>query len=820
MISFARFIVRHAVAVTLIGVLLGGVGAHYSVLLFKNLRTDIEELLPHDARSVVDLQTITRRLESIENLVVLVFADDVRASRRFVDDLVRELATAPRSVIASVEHRIDREIRFFKQRQALFMDLPDLDAVHAYVERRLEYERALFNPLNIFSGEDLHEPRLDLDSMKRRYAADLSSYDRFPDGYYATPDEKIRAVMIYLPGKTSGIAQSTALKDTVAAAIAKLDPARYSAGLTVAYTGGVQDSLEEHHALIADLGVSSVIVIVCVGLALLAFFRVFRATFALLASLFIGVFWTFGISYGAVGYLNANSAFLGSIIIGNGINFGVIVLARYLEERRSGVAHATSVETALAATATPTLAAALAAGLSYGSLILTGFRGFRQFGIIGLIGMVLCWIAAFTMLPALLTLLDRLRPLVNPAKAPPRPWLAGFFADLVVRHPKPIVAVSAVLTVASILSFARASGGILETNLGNLRNKKSFESGSIYYSKFQDQIFQRYLSPQVILPESRADAREIARRLRERAASEGPSSLIHSVQTLDDFVPGAQGDKIDALREIRRLLPERLFVQLAPEDRTTVTSFLTPSAFSSFRETDLPAMLLRKFTERDGSRGKLVLVEPPLSRETWEGDKLIEFIRVLRETADAVSPGAPVAGSLPISADMIEAISRDGPRATLFSFLAVVLLVIVMFRSPGVVAVILSALLLGMLWLAGVILGFWVKINFLNFIALPITFGIGVDYGVNIFQRFRQEGVESIPRILRYTGGAVGLCSVTTVIGYGSLIIADNQGFISFGILAVAGEITCLLAALFTLPAILLLRHRRAKAAAPSQGPS
>ena len=29
-----------------------------------------------------------------------------------------------------------------------------------------------------------------------------------------------------------------------------------------------------------------------------------------------------------------------------------------------------------------------------------------------------------------------------------------------------------------------------------------------------------------------------------------------------------------------------------------------------------------------------------------------------------------------------------------------------------------------------------VRLNFLNFIALPITFGIGVDYAVNVVQRY------------------------------------------------------------------------------------
>ncbi len=115
-----------------------------------------------------------------------------------------------------------------------------------------------------------------------------------------------------------------------------------------------------------------------------------------------------------------------------------------------------------------------------------------------------------------------------------------------------------------------------------------------------------------------------------------------------------------------------------------------------------------------------------------------------------------------------------------------------------------------MTWMGGGMLKADLKINFLDFIAIPITIGIGVDYGVNIVQRYRAEGRVNIARVIRGTGAAVALASFTTVIGYSSLLIAGNQGFVSFGRLAVLGEITCLLAALWGLPAYLKLREGKA----------
>ncbi|MGK5083026.1 MMPL family transporter [Bdellovibrionota bacterium FG-1] len=806
--SFVRFILRRAGIVALLGTLLAGIGSYYSVQLFKNLRTDFEELLPTTARSVIDLNEVSHRLESIDSLGILVFSKHPEASKRFVKDLAQKLSSHPKTLISSVEYKIDQEVQFFKEREALYMDLSDLIKVRDYIQNRIEFERQLYNPLNIFSNEEIAEPKLDFKALRQKYDHTTSAYSRFPGGYYATPDGTKRVILVYKPGG-GGMDESLALKAAVEKSVSQLNPSSYTPDLEVHYTGGVQDQIEEHAALIEDLALSTVIVTILVSLGMWLFFRNFRAVGALLTSLFMGTFWTFGVSYFLVGYLNANSAFMGSIVIGNGINFGIIFLARYLEERRLGHQNTRAIRTAMIHTATSTWTAALAAALSYGSLILTSFRGFRQFGIIGLIGMILCWVSAFTLLPAYLTLADKIYPLVKKGTKPPKAIFANALARLIQKRSRFIWAVSFVLTIISLAMFTRYTPKILETDLSRLRNKHSMESGSVYFSHYLDDIFQRYLSPLVVLPKSREDTPRIAAALRLRKAQEGERSLFASIQTMDDFIPKDQFEKIKVLKEIRKILSPKMVRRLSDEDQKRVTEFLTDASLTPIRITELPALVLAKFTEKDGTIGKLVLVEPPLTHETWEGENIIKLIHDLRERADSVRPGTAVAGMLAITSDMIESVAHDGPRATLFAFLAVVILVIFLFRNLQSIALTLFALILGVLWLAGLILGFGFKINFLNFIALPITFGIGVDYGVNIFQRYREEKGGGILPVIRTTGGAVALCSFTTMTGYMSLLLASNQGFVSFGTLAVAGELTCVTAALVALPAYLMLRKPR-----------
>jgi len=67
------------------------------------------------------------------------------------------------------------------------------------------------------------------------------------------------------------------------------------------------------------------------------------------------------------------------------------------------------------------------------------------------------------------------------------------------------------------------------------------------------------------------------------------------------------------------------------------------------------------------------------------------------------------------------------------------------------------------------------------------------------------EPTRAVERAVLSTGGAVALCSLTTVIGYSSLLLAKNQALFLFGAVAVLGEVSCLFAALLAMPAVLIV---------------
>jgi predicted RND superfamily exporter protein len=120
----------------------------------------------------------------------------------------------------------------------------------------------------------------------------------------------------------------------------------------------------------------------------------------------------------------------------------------------------------------------------------------------------------------------------------------------------------------------------------------------------------------------------------------------------------------------------------------------------------------------------------------------------------------------------------------------------------------MGTLILGVLLMAGAATALGVKINFFNFIVFPITFGIAVDYGANVLVRVEERNGRVLAA-LSEVGAAVALCSWTSMVGYGSLLLATNRALRSFGRYAIIGELTSIASALVLLPALTILWLRR-----------
>jgi predicted RND superfamily exporter protein len=759
------------------------------------LDTDFAQLLPRSAPAVAALDELDRRIPALSSLSVVVEGPDAAANRRYVDALVPRLRALGDPLIDDVRAGVDEEQAFFEHNKLLYATPAELTRAQERLRRQITMRK---NPLYV---------ALDDDDDAAADARAESPFARFPDGYFAYGDGSVYTVLIWLRSPLvaakSGAATAARIRDVARA----LEHALPSAQQRVGLTGNLITADEERAALAGDLTLATALSVVLVCLAVLLYFRRLGALVLMALPALVAVALSLAGAQLAFGALNTATGFLGAIIVGNGINYAIVQLARYEEERRRGVAVRAAMRVALTSTWRGTGLAALAAALAYGSLVLTDFRGFNQFGYIGATGMLIAWLATLLVLPSLWVLLDRR----NVVGTRPRTGGFAFFVAPLGRHvvqrPYCVLAAGIALTLLCVFPLCRFVRDPFEYDFDRLRNQAAKRSDAERLSERLDPIFGRSLSPGFVLADEVTQIDEIKRKLAER---DHTYHVLESIKTVNDYLPGSadeQARKLETIAQIRRLIDDNIDF-LAGDDRARLLSLRPPNDLRVLEPRDLPLSVRRLYTEADGQIGRVAAWFPRADLDVWDGRVLH---RIAATVADlALDDGTRVrsSGRAVIFAAIIDAVVHDGPIITAASFVAVVLLVVAVARSRGA-WLILGSLLVGTTWMAGAVAAAGVRINFLNFVALPITFGIATDYSANLYLRYEQEGRGHLPQVIATTGGAVALASLTTIIGYGALLLADTQGLRSFGMAAILGELGCLTTALVLMPAVIAIVDRR-----------
>jgi len=779
------------------------------------LRTDLVELLPTDAPSVVNLETMKKRVATYSNLAIAIESPDLAASQKFADDIAAEVARFPKEEVLAVDHNISDVKDFFTRYKYLFADLADLRDVHDKIALRIreETESAVFESLD----EPAPRTELDFDALREKYEKKIRQQDKYPGGYYTTPDKGLIAVFVYPPSSAGSYEDNVKLVDDVQDVIARLDPSKYHPAMTVGLTGDIKTGLEEREALKADVQFISLLCFGLIFVLLLLYYRSLRMTVVLAAPMVLGLVVTLAVTRFTIGYLNTATAFLASIIAGNGINFMIMLSARFFEEKDNP--NLTTLNDKLRVSAWGTLQGTLVAGLgasiAYGSLVFAGFRGFRQFGIIGGIGMVLCWIATFAIGPAIIAAMHKRRPLGRRVSKHSRFAPGALISSLVTRWPRVILVVALVAVAGSIVAIIPWSRDPFEYDFRKMRNVAGYAGGSAALSNKVDTIFDLPQSPTPVVADRAEDVPGMKRAI---MGAEGSDKIVGDVKTLQDVLPSDQEEKLKVLADIRTMIDQKLDF-LSESDREKVLEYRPacvcgdgcdePACLKVLGLNDIPDTLARPFQEADGNRGRLLYVYAKKGESLLDGKYLLKFAGFIRGVDYGQGVSAIPVGQPMVFADMIASILKDGFKVTVAALIGVLILMIVAFRSARGVFTVLLSVVVGTIWMLGFAAVTGSKLNFLNFVVIPITLGISLDYGANIFSRYRLEGPGSIGHVISNVGGAVMLCALTTIIGYATLLTSNNLALRSFGLLADAGEVACIIAAEIVMTAAIILLERR-----------
>ena len=102
------------------------------------------------------------------------------------------------------------------------------------------------------------------------------------------------------------------------------------------------------------------------------------------------------------------------------------------------------------------------------------------------------------------------------------------------------------------------------------------------------------------------------------------------------------------------------------------------------------------------------------------------------------------------------------------------------------------------------------ELSIISVAVVALLMGLGVDYSIHLMNRLVEEKaledkITKVEKTLRSTGKAVLLSTVTTVIGFGSLMISSMSPMVSFGFASAIGILFCFASAVILVPCLVIL---------------
>lgn len=626
----------------------------------------------------------------------------------------------------------------------------------------------------------------------------------------------------------------------------------------------------------SDMTRTSILSLFAVACLFVAGFGGLRHPLMTVAALIVAMAWAFGFATIAVGHLNILSISFGVILIGLGIDFGIHYVAKYLHFRNQGK----TVRAALIATASRVgpgiITGGVTTALAFATAALTPFTGVAELGIIAGGGILICVIGTLVLLPALLLLAETTR---RTPRSIPEPIPVHLFAKPATKFPRLTLGLSVALTIA-VGFFAlrvRIDHNLLNLQADSLQSTKlerrllEETDRSVWFaiSMARNPAELRQLKAEFqqldcvgrveevvtkCLPEEDAEklarVQAIAARVQE-LPPRPPEIPISSLEELDRALEranrvlqkrqsyamvtsplfiepnraavnprrSAEGTLVDLVRLIRLRLRSlsageyyRLVAQLQRHlaiDLHGVLQQIHDSADPAPpRLDDLPAAIHDRFV----GQNERLLLKVYAKGDVWDMDQLKHFVSEL-ERKDPNITGHPVQ-TYYASREM----QRSYFHAGIYALLAVLIVLVLDFRSIQYALLALIPVAIGMLQMFGLMGLFGIPLNPANLIVLPLILGIGIDDGVHVIHDFRNQAGRY--RIGRSTATAVLITSATTIAGFGMMMFSRHQGLRSLGQVLTLGVFCCMLTSIFVLPALLAFLARNRASEETSAGDS
>ena len=864
---------------------------------FKTSRND---LVSSNEPAVKRYEEISEDFGRLTNVIVVVEGNNLDRMKKFATILAEKLEKEPK-YFRNILYRIDtsslegKKLLFLSEKELtdinkklkdygeLIEELafePSITTILRYVNQKIS-EATVSHLVSGFLGKEneKHESKKPKDPVDLSFLRSLltemklsigenyhfhSPWDTFfkaskkfsYDGFLVSDDERFLYITLEALSQKKSFTKKKEAIERLRYHINLLQKNSFP-DLKAGVTGGVALATDEMVRAMTDTKIATVVALAGIAILFMLVFKQIYNPLLVMVTLIIAIGWTFGWLTLTVGSLNILSVTFAPILLGLGVDFGIHLVARYTEERDLGHHCLEALHKSASITGKGIFLGAITTTLAFFALLLAKFRGIQELGFIAGSGVLLSLIATFSVLPALLSLVENC--LTEQTTRKLNISLDVPFVRKVVHHYRIVEVLCLLLTITSLLFIKYI---YFDYNLLKLQAKGT---ESVIW---EEKIIGKSGRSSWFAVTTAKSLEELRRKHREFENL----PTVRKVDSLADLIPEDQATRIKLVKSLAPLVPQIELTELEPEpvDISEIVELLEKikfklrsdtkwdpakkpdeqeiastriallnalnvlkgrennkvfadrlmefekNLFDDFKEKfdllrnnvnpdgpltekDVPSQLLARFKGKSGS----YLIQIYSKKNIWEKENMEKFVREL-QTIDPMVTGSPVVGYI-----AIKAMQKGYLEGSIYAFLVIFVVILLSFRKPLYSFYAMIPLIFTVLWTLG-FMGFAnIPFNLANLIAMPLVLGIVVDDGIHIVHRYLEKNKNPEDTVEGGMVRAISLTSWTTMIGFGSLMLAKHYGIFTLGVLVAISVGIAWFLSLFGLPAILMHARRK-----------
>lgn len=623
--------------------------------------------------------------------------------------------------------------------------------------------------------------------------------------------------------------------ETIRSVIDDLEHAQKSL-VDIRLTGQIPLDHGEIVSAMDSAGLAGSIAAVLLVLVLIFGVRSLRVILATYLTMIIGLIWTAAYAILTVGQYNTISIVFLVMFIGLGVDFAIHLGLRYQEAVGSQSKKDALLNTSLGVGPAISLCGVTSA-FGFLAFVPTEYLGLAELGIISGGGMIIAVAVSLTVIPAFFAIVDE-------PVCLPRPDYLSVLSDVLYRYRKAVVAVT--FAAAGLITYI-ARDAYFDYGTLSLKDQNS-EAMMTFRELQREDIITDYAISYIAMD---MDAAEAAKKKLLQLNS------VSEVIIPQDYVPTDQEEKLNILEDAQIILASAFYAEINPapygdSERDEFIQRLLRASETYIRSPVADPALRQAVQRLHLSLGQLAISDTHI-KQAFETNVIAPALEELAWLENAVSVGQVELGDLPekfrqrlISKDgevvvtispsedivavtalrrftrEVQSVIKDATgrpvvdlgigeivvtafqQATAIAVTSIMIVLLLVLRSfvDTILVFIPLAMTAMMTFATSVMID--LPLNMANVVVVPLIFGLGVDNGIHIVQRFH-ESPDIRDLFKSSTPRAVFLSTLTTLGTFGALSFSGHQGIYSIGVLLTFALSSLMVLTLVSLPALLSL---------------